>query len=156
MTAKPIPDGYTSITPYLTVDDGKGAIDFYKRAFGAEQRELMDAPGGKVGHASLQVGNARIMLCDPFPQFSGRPPNEVGATTVTIFLYVPDVDGVVRQAADAGATVLMEPEDQFWGDRMGRVQDPFGHVWLVATHVEELTPEEIAARGRKVAAEMAG
>ena len=156
MTAKSIPDGYTSIIPYLTVDDGKGAIDFYKRAFGAVERELLETPDGKVGHTSLQIGDARIMLCDPYPQFVGRPPNEVGATTVTIFLYVEDVDAVVRLATDAGATTLMEPEDQFWGDRMGQVQDPFGHVWLVATQVEELAPEEIRARGRKVAAEMAG
>ena len=156
MTAKPIPDGYTSITPYLTVDDGKGAIDFYKRAFGAVERELLETPDGKVGHTSMQIGDARIMLCDAYPEFVGRPPTEVGATTVTIFLYVEDVDAVVRSATEAGATTLIEPEDQFWGDRMGQVQDPFGHVWLVATQVEELAPEEIRARGQKVAAEMTG
>jgi PhnB protein len=155
MTTNAIPEGYTSITPYLTLDDGKAAIEFYKRAFGATEHGMMTAPDGKVAHASLKIGNAFIMLSDKFPQFVGQPPKEVGATTVSIFLFVDDVDAVVRGAAEAGATVLMEPEDQFWGDRMGQVQDPFGHVWQIATHVEDLTPEEIEARSRKVLAGMA-
>jgi PhnB protein len=154
MTAKPIPEGYTSITPYLTVDDGNGAIEFYKRAFGATERGAMATPDGKIAHAELQIGDAVVMLCDKLPQFVGKTPTEVGGTTVSIFHFVEDVDAVVRTAAEAGATIIMEPEDQFWGDRLGQVQDPFGHLWLIASRVEDLAPEQIAARGREVLAGM--
>jgi PhnB protein len=154
MAVKPIPEGYTSITPYLTVDDGKEAIEFYKRAFGASERGLMTAPDGRIVHAELQIADAVVMLSDSFPQFEARTPKELGGTTVAIFLFVEDVDSVVQDAADAGATITMEPEDQFWGDRLGRVTDPFGHVWLIATRVEDLTPKEIEARGREVFASM--
>jgi PhnB protein len=148
MAVKPIPEGYTSITPYLTVDDGKGAIEFYKRAFGATERGVMDAPDGRIAHAELQIGDAVLMLSDKFPQSACQTPKELGGTTVAIFLFVEDVDSVVRDAADAGATITMQPADQFWGDRLGQVTDPFGNVWQIATHVEDLTPEEIEARGR--------
>jgi PhnB protein len=154
MTVKPIPEGYTSITPYLTVDDGEKAIEFYKRAFGAVERGRMAAPDGKIAHAELQIGNAIIMLSDKFPQFVSESPKELGGTTVAIFLFVEDVDAVVQGAAKAGATITMQPEDQFWGDRMGHVADPFGHLWLIATRVEDLAPEEIAARGQEVFASM--
>ncbi len=152
MAVKPIPEGYTSITPYLTVDDGKGAIEFYKRAFGATERGVMDAPDGRIAHAELQIGDAVLMLSDKFPQSACQTPKELGGTTVAIFLFVEDVDAVVQDAADAGATVTMQPQDQFWGDRLGQVSDPFGNVWQIATHVEDLTPEEIEARGREALA----
>jgi PhnB protein len=154
MTVKAIPEGHTSITPYLTVDDGEKAIEFYKRAFAAVERGRMAAPDGKIAHAELQIGNAIIMLSDKFPQFVSESPKELGGTTVAIFLFVEDVDAVVRGAVEAGATITMQPEDQFWGDRMGHVADPFGHLWLIATRVEDLAPDEIAARGREVLAGM--
>jgi PhnB protein len=150
MAVKPIPEGCTSITPYLTVNDGKGAIEFYKRAFGAAERGIMPAPDDRIAHAELQIGDAVIMLSDKFPQFVSQSPKELGGTTVAIFLFVEDVDSVVQAAADAGATITREPEDQFWGDRLGQVADPFGHLWLIATRVEDLAPEEIEARGREV------
>lgn len=152
MTVKPIPDGYTSVTPYLTVDDGKRAIEFYVRAFGAERQGKMATPDGKVAHAELRIGDAVVMLSDDLPHFQGAAPKALGGTTVSIFLYVEDVDALVRQAADAGATVLMEPEDQFWGDRMGVLSDPFGHVWLVATHMEEASPADFEARSQALVA----
>ena len=154
MTVKAIPDGYTSITPYLTVDDGKRAIEFYTRAFGATERGAMAAPDGRIAHAELQIGDAVVMLSDEFPQSACGTPKELGGTTVAIFLYVEDVDLLVRAAADAGGSVTMEPADQFWGDRLGQVTDPFGHVWLIATRVEDLKPEEIQARSREVFASM--
>jgi PhnB protein len=154
MAVKPIPEGYTSITPYLTVDDGKAAIEFYKRAFGATERGVMAAPDGRIGHAELQIGDAIIMLSDKFPQSACQTPKELGGTTVAIFLFVEDVDSVVQDAADAGATITMQPEDQFWGDRLGQVTDPFGNVWQIATRIADLTPEEIEARGREAFASM--
>jgi PhnB protein len=151
--AKPIPEGYHALTTYLAVDDAAGAIDYYTRAFGAKELGRMDAPGGKIGHAELQIGDSRLMLSDPFPQSSTRPPKELGGTTASVFLYVEDVDAVVERALDAGATLTMEVADQFWGDRFGTVTDPFGHVWSVATHVEDVPPEEMAERAK---AAMAG
>ena len=149
-----IPEGFASITPYLTVDDGKAAIEFYKRAFGATEVGTMAAPDGRIAHSSLQIGDSKIMLSDKFPQSSCKTPKELGGTTVAIFLFVEDVDSVVQDAVDAGATMTMEPADQFWGDRLGEVHDPFGNVWQIATHVEDLSPEEIEARGREVMAGM--
>jgi PhnB protein len=116
----------------------------------------MDAPGGAIGHAELQIGDSTIMLADPFPQSSTKPPKELGGTTASVLMYVEDVDAAVQKAVDAGASVTMEPDDQFWGDRMGSVTDPYGHVWQIATHVEDLTPEEIAERGKAAMAGMAG
>ncbi len=155
MTVKPIPEGYTSITPYLIVDDGKRAIEFYKKAFGATERGRMAAPDGRIAHAELQIGDAVLMLCDSFPQFATQTPTELGGSAVAIFLYTEDVDAVVQRAADAGATITQEPEDQFWGDRLALVTDPYGHVWNIATHVEDLSPEELTARSREVFASMA-
>lgn len=154
MAAKAVPEGYRSITPYLTVDDGQAAIEFYKRVFGATERGVMSAPDGKVAHAELQIGDSVVMLSDRFPQSACQTPKELGGTTTAIFLFVEDVDAVVRTAADAGATILMEPQDQFWGDRLGQITDPFGHVWQIATRVEDLSPEEIEARGREAFASM--
>ena len=151
---KPIPDGYHTLTPYLAVEDAAKAIDFYKQAFGATELMRMDAPGGKIGHAELKIGDSLVMISDPFPQSTVRPPAEVGGSTASIFMYVEDVDAAVKQAVDAGATVTMEVEDMFWGDRFGSVSDPFGHTWSIATHVEDLSPEEIAERGQAAMAAM--
>jgi PhnB protein len=148
MATKPIPEGYHTVSPYLAVDDAARAIDYYARAFGAKERVRMDGPGGTIGHAELEVGDSRIMLSDPFPQASTRPPKELGGTSASVFMYVEDVDAVVKQAVDAGATITMEVADQFWGDRFGTVTDPFGHVWSIATHVEDVPPEEMAERAK--------
>jgi PhnB protein len=154
MAVKPIPDGYHTVTPYLAVDDAAAAIEYYKKAFGAKERFRMDAPGGKIGHAELEIGDSLVMLSDPFPQGSTKPPKELGGTSVSIFMYVEDVDAVVKRAVDAGATVTMEVADQFWGDRFGSVQDPFGHLWSIATHVEDVPPEEMAERSKAAMAAM--
>jgi PhnB protein len=148
MATKPIPEGYHTVSPYLAVEDAARAIEFYARAFGAEEVVHMDSPDGKVGHAELEIGDSRVMLSDPFPQSSTRPPKELGGTSMSVFMYVEDVDALVKQAVDAGATVTMEVADQFWGDRFGTITDPFGHVWNVATHVEDVPPEEMAERAR--------
>jgi PhnB protein len=154
MATKPIPEGYHTLTTYLAVDDAAGAIDYYTRAFGAKELGRMDAPGGKIGHAELQIGDSRFMLADAFPQSSTRPPKELGGTSASVFLYVEDVDAVVQQAVDAGATVTMEVADQFWGDRFGTLTDPFGHVWSVATHIEDVPAEEMAERAKAAMAGM--
>jgi PhnB protein len=154
MATKPIPEGYHTVSPYLAVEDASAAIEYYKRAFGAKERVRMDAPGGKIGHAELEIGDSVIMLSDPFPQSSTKPPKELGGTSVNVFLYVEDVDEVVKQAVDAGAKVTMEVADQFWGDRFGSMEDPFGHSWSIATHVEDVPPEEIEERAKKAMAGM--
>jgi PhnB protein len=149
-----VPEGYHTVTPYLAVEDAAEAIEFWKKAFGAKERSRMDAPRGKVGHAELEIGDSLIMTSDQFPQSSTTAPSELGGTSVSIFLYVEDVDAVVQRAADAGATVTMPPEDMFWGDRFGSVSDPFGHQWQIATHVEDLSPEEMAKRAEEAMANM--
>jgi PhnB protein len=155
MTVKPVPEKYTSIAPYLVVDDARRAIDFYKRAFAATECGAMTTPDGRIAHAELQIGDTIMRLCDNLPQFDGRAPKDLGGTTVEIFLFVEDVDAVVRRAGEAGAAIKAQPENQYWGDRLGRVTDPFGHVWLIASRIEDLTPEEIEARGREFFAKLA-
>jgi PhnB protein len=154
MATKPIPEGYHSVTPYLAVDDASKAIEWYSKAFGAKERVRMDAPGGKIGHAELEIGDGLVMLSDPFPQASTIPPKELGGTTASVMLYVEDVDAVAKKAVDAGATVTMDVADQFWGDRMGSITDPFGHSWSIATHVEDVPPEEMAERAKTAMAGM--
>jgi PhnB protein len=154
MATQPIPEGYHTVTPYLAVDDAAEAIEYYTKAFGAKERARMETPDGKIGHAELEIGDSLVMLSDPFPQASTRSPKELGGTSVSVFMYVEDVDAVVKQAVDAGAKVTMEVADQFWGDRFGTVADPFGHVWAIATHVEDLTADEIAERGKAAMAAM--
>jgi PhnB protein len=149
---KPIPEGYHALTPSLAVDNAAQAIEFYKRAFGAKERMRMMGPGDMIGHAELEIGDSVLMLADPMPQSTVKAPKALGGTSVGIFLYVEDVDEVVQQAIDAGATVTMPVEDQFWGDRYGVVADPFGHQWQIATHKEDLTPEEIRERSEKALA----
>jgi PhnB protein len=148
MTVKPIPDGYTSVAPYLFVDDAKAAIDFYKRAFGATEHGMIQTPDGRVAHAEVKIGDTVVRLCDNLPIFEAKAPSELGGTTVEVFLFVEDVDAAVRRAEAAGATVKAEPTNQFWGDRLGRLTDPFGHHWLVASRVEDLTPAEIEERAQ--------
>jgi len=154
MPVRPIPEGYHSISPSLTIDGAAEAIEFYKRAFGATERMRMSMPDGKIAHAELDIGDSVLMLNDALPQTSLKSPKQLGGSTVSVFLYVDDVDSVVQDAIDAGATVTMPVEDQFWGDRFGSVSDPFGHHWAIATHTEDLTPEEIAERGREAMASM--
>ena len=153
MATKPIPEGYALI-PYLVLDDAAEAIEFYKRAFGATERMRMEAPGGKIGHAELEIGDSIVMLSDAFPQSSTRPPRELGATSAGIFMYAEDVDAVVRRAVENGATVTMDVADQFWGDRFGSITDPFGHSWSIATHVEDVPPEEMEERAKAAMAGM--
>jgi PhnB protein len=154
LATTPIPEGYHTVTPYLAVDDASEAIAFYERAFGAKELVRMPGPDGVIAHAELEIGDSRVMLSDPFPQASTRPPKELGGTSASVFMYVDDVDAVVKQAVDAGATVTMEVEDQFWGDRFGSVSDPFGHSWSIATHVEDVPPEELEERGKAAMAAM--
>jgi len=155
MATQPVPEGYHTVTPYLAVEDAARAIEFYTRAFGAKEAVRMDAPGGKIGHAELEIGDSRIMLSDPFPQASTKPPKELGGTSFSVMMYVEDVDAAFKRAVDAGATVSMELADMFWGDRFGSVTDPFGHSWSLATHVEDVPPEEMAERAKAAMAQMA-
>ena len=154
MATKAIPEGYHTVTPYLAVEGAARAIEYYTRAFGAKEVGRMDGPEGTIAHAELQIGDSRIMLSDPFPQASTRSPKELGGTSASVFMYVEDVDAVVKQAVEAGATVTMEVADQFWGDRFGTITDPFGHVWSIATHVEDVSPEEMAERAKAAMAAM--
>jgi PhnB protein len=154
MAVKPIPEGYRTVTPYLAVDDAAEAIEYYKKAFGAKERVRMETPDEKIGHAELEIGDSLVMLSDPIPEATTRTPKELGGTSASVFLYVEDVDAVVKRAVDAGATVTMEVADQFWGDRFGSVQDPFGHSWSIATHVEDVPPEEMPERAKKAMAAM--
>jgi PhnB protein len=145
-SVRPIPEGYHSVTPYLAVDDAAGAITFYKKAFGATEVMRMPAPGGKVGHAEIEIGGSRIMLADEYPDMGFRSPKAYGGSPVGLHLYVADVDAVARQAVAAGAKELRPVKDQFYGDRTGSIEDPFGHVWHIATHKEDMSPDELKQR----------
>lgn len=146
MPVTPIPEGYHTVTPYLMMRRASEAIEFYRKAFGAELLMKMDAPGGKIGHAELQVGDSRIMLADEHPDQGYVGPESLGGAGVSLLMYVDDVDTSFARAIEAGATELRPVEDQFYGDRMGTLRDPFGHVWSIATHVEDLSPEEMDRR----------
>jgi PhnB protein len=156
MAVQPVPEGYNTVTPYLAVPNATEAIDFYTRALGAKERTRMAGPGDSVMHAELELGDSLIMLSDPFPQASTKTPKELGGTSVNVFLYVEDTDAVYKQAVDAGATSLMEPDDMFWGDRFSSVEDPFGHTWTIATHIEDVAPEEMQKRSEEWAASIPG
>ncbi len=147
---KPIPDGYPQVMPYLFVEDASAAIDFYRQVFGARERMRMSAPGGKVGHAELEIGESLIMLADVFPEMGGQTPKGLGGTPVTVMVYVENVDAVFERATQAGATVERKVEEQFYGDRAGQFVDPSGHRWFVATHVEDVPPEEMDKRAAAV------
>jgi PhnB protein len=146
MAVKPIPDGYHTVTPYLIVHDGAGALEFYAKAFGASELFRMAAPGGKIGHAEIRIGDSVIMLADEYPEMGFRGPQSLGGSASSILLYVDDVDSRFKQAIAAGGTEMRPVQDQFYGDRSGTLKDPFGHVWTISTHKEDLTPEEIDRR----------
>ena len=143
---KPIPEGYHTIIPYLSIKGAADAIEFYKKAFGARESMRVAQSDGRIGHAELQLGDSRIMLADEFPDMDFRSPLSMGGSPVHIHLYVESVDTVVGRAVSAGAKVIRPVQDQFYGDRTGTVADPYGHVWHVATHTEDLSPEEIGKR----------
>ena len=142
----PIPEGYPQVTPYLHVDGANAAIDFYGKVLGAQERFRMDGPEGTIGHAELQLGDSIIMVSDEFPDRDVRGPKSVGGTPVTISVYVEDVDSVFETALAEGATELRPVENQFYGDRTGQFEDPFGHRWSIATHVEDVPPDEMEKR----------
>jgi PhnB protein len=147
MAVKPIPDGYHTVTPYLIVKGAAGALEFYKKAFGAtELMRMADPTTGKVGHAEIKIGDSVLMLADEHPEMGFRGPQSLGGSAVGICLYVEDVDARFTNAVAAGATVSRPLQDQFYGDRSGTVTDPFGHVWTISTHKEDLTPEQIHQR----------
>ena len=147
----PIPQGYHSITPYLVIKGAAQAIEYYKKVFGATEVVRMNAPDGKVGHAELQIGDSRIMLADENPSMGAgyTSATSIGNSPVSLYLYLPDVDRVIERAAAAGAKILKPAQDQFYGDRSGFIQDPFGHLWGIATHVEDVSPEEMKERMKK-------
>ena len=151
---KPIPQGFHTATPYLTMNDSARAIDFYKRAFGAQEIMRMAGPDGKVGHAEIKIGDSVIMLGDEMPGMGNRSPKSLGGTTGSVMLYVENVDTVFQQAASAGAEVEMPVADMFWGDRYGRLKDPFGHTWAVATHKEDVAPAEMQKRMQEAMSKM--
>ena len=152
----PIPKGYHAVTPYLTVNDGPKALDFYTRAFGAKVTAQMPGPGGKLMHAEFRIGDSVVMLSDEFPGMSSaKAPTSLGGTTGSLFLYVPDVDATFKRAVGAGCKVLAPPADMFWGDRFGKLEDPFGNQWAMATHKEDVPPAEIKRRGEAAMAQMA-
>jgi PhnB protein len=146
MAVKPIPDGYHSVTPYLIIQGAAQAIEFYKKAFNAEELLRFPMPDGRLGHAEIKIGDSPIMMADEFPEMGYRGPQALGGTTVSILLYVRDVDALAAQAVAAGAKVLKPVQDQFYGDRSGTFADPFGHVWTIATHKEDVSHEEMQRR----------
>lgn len=151
---KPIPDGYPRVTPALYVDGAAEAIEFYVAVLGATERMRMHTPDGRVAHAELEVGDSLIMLADEMPGMGVLSPTSVGGSPVALNIYVEDVDTVFQQALDAGATELRPVQDQFYGDRSGQLEDPFGHRWSIATHVEDVSEEEMAERAGAAMAEM--
>jgi PhnB protein len=150
MPVKPIPEGYRTATPYLIAKNAAAAIEFYKKAFGAEERMRIDAPGGKVGHAEIVIGDSVVMLADEYPEMGYRSPEAYGGTPVSIHLYVNDVDETFNRAIANGAKALRPLKDEFYGDRVGTVADPFGHVWALATHKEDVPPAEMHRRAQEM------
>jgi PhnB protein len=149
---KPIPDGYHRVTPYLVVTGAAGAIEFYKKVFGATELLRFPAPDGRIGHAEIRIGDTIVMLADEHPEIGARGPKAFGGSPISLLLYVEDVDRTVDRAVAAGAKLLRPVADQFYGDRTGGIEDPFGHQWYVATHVEDVTPEEMRKRSEAMAA----
>lgn len=153
---QPIPEGYQSLTPMFVFKDARKAIDFYKRAFGAEERFVMPGPDGKgVMHAELRIGTSIIMMGEENPQYPCKSAETLGESPISFYIYVGDVDGAFKVAVEAGALVRMPVEDMFWGDRMGTVQDPFGYSWSLASHTRDLSPEEIQEGAKAACAKMA-
>jgi PhnB protein len=152
---KPVPEGYHTATPALTVDNTALALEFYAKALGAKERNRSSGPDGKIMHAEFQVGDSVFMISDEFPGMGSRSPKSLGGISGSVWLYVPDVDALYRQATAAGATSVMPPADMFWGDRHARIRDPFGHEWSIATHKEDLSHAEMEKRGREFYSQMA-
>ena len=148
-----VPPGFRTVTPHLVVRNARGAIAFYKSAFGAKEKMVMPGPDGSVAHAELRIGDSLLMVADEMPAMGASAPETVGGSPVHIFLYVPNVDKVFAQAVKAGATVAMPLTDMFWGDRYGKLNDPFGHKWALATHVEDVSPREMGKRAAQAAAQ---
>lgn len=146
-----VPDGYHSVIPYLVIDGAARAIDFYRDAFGAVEVMRMPGPDGRIGHAEMKIGDAHIMLADEHPEQGFRGPKAFGGAAVSVMIYIEDADRAVAAAVERGATILRPVETQFYGDRMGVITDPFGHVWNVATHVEDVDPEEMERRAKESA-----
>ena len=153
---KPIPDGYPTLTPYLMIPGAAQALEFYTKAFGAKERLRMPAPGGLIGHAELEIGDSVLMLADEFPGMGMSSPATLKGTTVSFMIYVKDVDAAFKRAVAAGAKVVHPPQDKFYGDRSCTVADPFGHLWSLATHIEDVPPKELKRRAAAEAAKMAG
>ncbi|MFF3604988.1 VOC family protein [Streptomyces sp. NPDC002463] len=149
MAVQPIPEGYPRVTPYLCVDGAPEAIDFYVAVLGATERMRMPAPDGRIGHAELELGNGLVMLADEFPDMNFRSPKSVGGTPVTLHVYVEDVDAVFAAALARGARELSPVKNEFYGDRTGQIEDPFGHRWNISTHVEDVSPEEMEKRAEE-------
>lgn len=149
-----IPEGFTAITPYLNIEDAAAAIEFYKKAFGAEEIFRMPGPGGKIMHAEITIGGARIMLTEANPEWGCPGPGALGGSSCAIHIYTEDADALFARAIEAGAEVGAPLEDAFWGDRFGKLKDPFGHVWSVATHIEDVSEEEMGERMAKAFADM--
>jgi PhnB protein len=156
MPAKPIPDGYHSVTPYLICKGAAQAIDFYKSAFGATELMRMPMPDGKLGHAEIRIGDSAVMLADEFPEMDVRGPQSLGGTSVSLLIYVPDVDAAFPRAIKAGGKEVRPLMDQFYGDRSGTLEDPFGHKWTIATHKVDVPPEEMARRHEEFMKEQGG
>lgn len=146
MGVKPIPEGYHAVTPYLIVAGADKAIAFYKRAFRATELLRMAEPGGKVGHAEIEIGDSKVMLADEHPEIGFRSPEAIGGTPVSLAVYVEDVDDRFNEAVEAGAKVLKPVANQFYGDRSGTLVDPFGHIWTLSTHIEDVPPDELRKR----------
>jgi PhnB protein len=146
MPVKPIPEGYHAVTPYLIIKGATQALDFYKKVFGATEVMRFEAPGGKIGHAEIKIGDSHIMLADEMPERGYKSPKTIGGTPVSIMLYVNDCDAVFNRAVSAGSNPDQPLKDQFYGDRSGTITDPFGHVWTIGTHKEDVTPEEMKRR----------
>ena|SRR6185436_9098210 len=150
MAVKSIPEGYHTVTPYLVVKNAAEAIEFYKRAFGASELLRMDGPDGTVGHAEIRIGDSPVMLADEYPDMGFRSPQSLGGAAVSLVVYVENVDEVFQRAVAAGAKELRPVKDQFYGDRSGTVEDPFGHVWTVSTHMEDVSHEEMRRRAEEM------
>ncbi len=146
MPVSPIPEGYHSVTPYLVMKNAAAAIEFYKKAFGAVELLRMAAPGGKIGHAEIKIGDSPVMLADEYPDMGFKGPESLGGTPVSLMIYVDDVDKIYPQAISAGGKEVRPLQNQFYGDRSGTLTDPFGHVWTISTHVEDVPEEELAKR----------
>ena len=143
-TVKGVPEGYSTVTPNVVIRDAAKAIDFYRRAFGAEEIMRMPGPDGTtIAHAEIRIGSSILMLSDEMPEMECRSPQSLGGSPVSFYVYVPDVDSFFKKAVTAGATEKMPVADMFWGDRVGGLTDPYGHKWTIATHTKDLTPEQI-------------